>query len=445
MKKHRTRKILLKKKLSGLVISKSRVFSFKNKAVYEQQKIDFDALEHDNIKTEQERLDDAEVQVTKQKSKKKKLWNAIFFIINVVVVGAILIYQVLHENITSFADLKNLKIYFLPVLFGIFALVMLLDTHRTNFFLKRSGSRSRPALCYKMCAIGKYYDNITPMSTGGEPAQIFYMKNRGLSASDSISVPLARYVVSQISWMIVGLTAVFVIIFTGVMDANAILIIGLVGFAANFTITSLCLFLSMNKKLGTKLVTGILKLLKKMHIVKNYEKQYEKVMDTVSGYQSTMQKYAKNIWSFLYAIFISILIFILTYTMPYIIYLMFGGTDHSLWINMLVFGVIVELASSIIPIPGGSGMNEISFSVYFANIFPAGTVFWGLLFWRFMTYYIYILQGLFITIYDYFIGNKKYLWQSKKWELENESNVFKEEQIRKYQMSRLKKSRSKNE
>ncbi len=443
MKKRRLKKLLLKNKIVGLKVVKSKVFSFKNKVVYEQQKIDFEALDQDKIKTEQEKLDDAEEQVTKQKSKKKKVWNLIFFIINLVVVGSILIYQVMHENITSFADLKNLKIYYLPVLFGIFALVMLLDTHRTNFFLRRSNSRSRPALCYKMCAIGKYYDNITPMSTGGEPAQIFYMKNRGLSASNSISVPLARYVVSQISWMIVGLTAVFIIIFTGVMDANAILIVGLVGFAANFTITSLCLFLSVNKKIGSKLVTGILKLLKKMHIIKNYEKQYERVMDTVSGYQTTMQMYAKNIWSFLYAIFISILIFVLTYTMPYVIYIMFGGTNYSLWANMLVFGVIVELASSIIPIPGGSGMNEISFSVYFADIFPAGTVFWGLLFWRFMTYYIYILQGLFITIYDYFIGNKKYLWQSKKWELENESNVFKEEQIRKYQMSRLRKTRSK--
>ena len=392
----------------------------------------------DKDQIEKEKIDNAEEQVTKQKSKKKKIWNAVFFIINIVAVASILTYQLIHENITSFSELKNLKFYYLPILIGIFILVMTLDTYRTNLFLKSSGSRSRPYLCYKMCAIGKYYDNITPMSTGGEPAQIFYMKNRGLSASNSISVPMARYVVSQISWMIVGIVAVISIIFTGTMDLSVVLVVGLVGFVANFTITSLSLIVSMNKRLGNKLVRGILKHKKKMKIVKNYEKQYEKVMSTVEGYQTTMQTYAKRKLFFMYTILISICIFILTYTMPYVIYLMFGGTNYSLWGNMLVFGVIMELASSIIPIPGGSGMNEISFSVYFADIFPTGTVFWGLLFWRFMTYYIYILQGLVITIYDYFIGNKKYEWQSKKWELETESLAFREEQIKKYNKSKKK-------
>lgn len=79
-------------------------------------------------------------------------------------------------------------------------------------------------------------------------------------------------------------------------------------------------------------------------------------------------------------------------------------------------------------------MSEISFTVIFANIFPNGTVFWALLFWRFMTYYIYIIQGLCIVIYDYFIGNKKFKWLQKKWELEAESMLFEEEQIKKYKL-----------
>ena len=432
MRKKRAKRILLKRKrenikpkvMSGFVL----FFEPKNPEI----------LQNEKSKTEKEKIDSAEEQVAKQKSKKKKIWNAIFFIINIVVVASVLTYQLIHENITSFSELKNLKFYYLPVLAGCFILVMGLDAYRTNLFLKSSGSRSRPYLCYKMCAIGKYYDNITPMSTGGEPAQIFYMKNRGLSASDSISVPMARYVVSQISWMLIGIVAVISIIFTGAMDVSVALVVGLVGFAANFTITSLSLLISMNKRLGNKLVRGVLNLLRKMKIVKNYDKQYERVMGTVEGYQTTMQTYAKRKFFFLYTILISIVIFVLTYTMPYIIYLMFGGTDYTLWGNMLVFGVIMELASSIIPIPGGSGMNEISFSVYFADIFPAGTVFWGLLFWRFMTYYIYILQGLAITIYDYFYGNKKYEWQSKKWELEKESQSFRDEQIKKFNKSKNK-------
>lgn len=399
----------------------------------ENQKND---LSNDLKYSEQEQIEEAEQSMYKQKGKKKKLLNAIFFILNIVVVCGILYYQITHEKISSFSELKGLKFYYIPVLLLIFVAIMTIDAYRTNLFLKKTGSRSRPYLCYKMCAIGRYYDNITPLSSGGEPSQIFYMNHRGLNASESISVPMGRYVVSQIAWMITALFGVVYIICTSVMDVSVILVIGLLGFAVNITLLSICLILSMSKKVGNKIVVKILKFLQKIHFVKNYEKQYERVMKVVVNYQNTMTTYAKNKFFFIYNLFLSILVFVFMYSMPFVIYLMLGGTNYSfnVWIDMLVFSVIIDLASSIIPIPGGSGMSEISFTVIFANIFPNGTVFWALLFWRFMTYYIYIIQGLCIVIYDYFIGNKKFKWLQKKWELEAESMLFEEEQIKKYKL-----------
>ena len=77
-------------------------------------------------------------------------------------------------------------------------------------------------------------------------------------------------------------------------------------------------------------------------------------------------------------------------------------------------------------------MSELAFTLTFASLYPEGTVFWGLLLWRFMNYYIYLVQGLLIIMYDYIIGNKKYEWQKRKWELEAESTRFKEEQIKRF-------------
>ena len=429
---HTTQNFLYKKqKITQLSLDMSQTIP-----VYNQ-------TDNDDEQKQKEQLDYAEQSVSKQKTKKKKVWNAIFFAFNIVVVVVILSYQITKETITPISDIKNFRGYFIPVIIAAFALVMLIDTHRTNIFLKQSGSRSRPYLCYKMCAIGKYYDNITPMSSGGEPSQIFYMNHRGLDASTAISVPMARYVVSQIAWMIVGIFAVLTIIFEGTMDVSVVLVVGLVGFGANFLLTSLCLLLSMNKKLGNKLVVKVLKFLKKIKIIKHYDKQYERVNNVVGNYQSTMQTYAKNKFVFIYAILISVLIFIINYTMPYLIYLLLGGTKYSVWFDMVIYSVIIELASSIIPLPGGTGMNEISFTVIFGSIFPGGTVFWGLLIWRFMTFYMYILQGISIIIYDYVHGNKKFKWLQKKWELEAESAIFKEEQIKNYK-SKRKKQNSKN-
>ena len=42
----------------------------------------------------------------------------------------------------------------------------------------------------------------------------------------------------------------------------------------------------------------------------------------------------------------------------------------------------------------------------FATFF-AGASFWALLFWRCLTYYAFIIQGISIILYDAIIGNKK--------------------------------------
>ena len=55
-------------------------------------------------------------------------------------------------------------------------------------------------------------------------------------------------------------------------------------------------------------------------------------------------------------------------------------------------------------------MAELSFSTLFASLFTftTGSVAgWAVLLWRILTYYIYLLQGILVLLYDFCIGNKK--------------------------------------
>ena len=77
-------------------------------------------------------------------------------------------------------------------------------------------------------------------------------------------------------------------------------------------------------------------------------------------------------------------------------------------VQLNVFSIYnLELATKYIPLPGASGMAEISFSALFASLFSDGTLFWAMLFWRIMNYFIYLLQGIIVLIYDFAYGNKK--------------------------------------
>ena len=151
-----------------------------------------------------------------------------------------------------------------------------------------------------------------------------------------------------------------------------------------------------------------------------------------------MQEFAKSKWKFVLLALISIIQYILQYAIPFGIVCLFLGWRPDLFLQVFIMGVMIEMAASFIPIPGGSGVSELSFTALFASLFTEGTLFWALILWRFMSYYIYIIQGIVIIMYDYFIGNKKYSWLKRKWELEAESAEFREQKLRNYKRSKNK-------
>ncbi|MEG1499758.1 MAG: flippase-like domain-containing protein, partial [Clostridia bacterium] len=259
--------------------------------------------------------------------------------------------------------------------------------------------------------------------------------------------PIGKYVFHQISYVILTTIVIFSTLFSaGSVSSGGVIVstASWVGYILTAGLLAIIIFLSISKRLGAKLVAGILKIGKKMHLVKNYDKVYNSVMKTVDDFQSTMKFYAKSpktfIKSFLYA-FSSM---ILNYTLPFLIYCTFAGFNPSLWSDIFVKCVMIDLASGFIPLPGGTGMAELSFTALFASLFTEGRLFWALILWRILTYYGYIISGLLVMFYDYVIGNRRYNWQKKKWSLEKESEEFKSEQIEMFKKKIKKQQKNKN-
>ena len=387
----------------------------------------------------QSQLDEAEQQVAKQKSKKKKIINLIFFLINIGVVIGILVYQLSAQEVMPISTLftSGLNFWYLLLTLVVFAISMLLETIRINILIKRTSGRSRPFLSYKSVGLCRHYDVITPMATGGQPFQIMYLKNRGLSASSAISVPMGGYVLVQIVIMLMSTIVLILATTTNLGGDNTVVSVAFyIGYALNMLVSLITIFLSVSKKIGTKLVVGILKFLRKIKIVKNYDKQYNKVLKVVNDYQTTMQDYAKSKFTFVILLFVSILQYIATYTIPFTIACAFLGWRPDLYLETFIMAVIIDVAAGFIPLPGGTGVSELSFTALFSQFFKDGTLFWALIIWRFMGYYIFMLQGVSIIMYDYFIGNKKYSWLKRKWELEAESEEFREQKLKNFKKSK---------
>ncbi len=117
----------------------------------------------------------------------------------------------------------------------------------------------------------------------------------------------------------------------------------------------------------------------------------------------------------------------------------------NMYMKLFVMTCLVDLAASFFPLPGGTGMNEISFTAAFGTVIgQSAYLAWVLIFWRICSYYIYMLQGVCILSYDFAYGSRKYKWEVVRENLARESEVFKQDQINRFRLERAKRRKSKN-
>lgn len=371
----------------------------------------------------QKLVEESSQAVSNQRSKKKRWLSVGFLILNLLIVVGVFIWSFATGQQISIADLFTQKINWLWLFVGValFLFINWTDGMRIFALIFHVTKKPRAFLSYKSNSMCRFYDNITPLSTGGQPFQIYYLSKRGLPAGIATSVPLAKYLYSQFLSMLF-VAVVLILQHTYIISLNPIMLtLCYIGFGLNVLLLGSILFLSVSKKVGPSCAIGILKLLAKMKIVKDYRKAFVKVMHTVRDYVATMKKFLSNGWIALAMFFLSLLYFVLFYSIPFVVYATFMPLDadwFSIYVKLFTIAVVCDMVCCFMPIPGATGMAEISFGVLFAGFFnPVGISVWALLLWRTFTFYGYLIQGLVVMFYDFVVGNKKYERQKARFEV----------------------------
>ena len=78
-----------------------------------------------------------------------------------------------------------------------------------------------------------------------------------------------------------------------------------------------------------------------------------------------------------------------------------------MFITIFTKVILCELVVKLIPLPGGTVVSEFTFTTMFISLFSNGSIFWALLIWRWLDYFMYLLQGIIVVLYDFVIGNKR--------------------------------------
>ena len=352
-------------------------------------------------------LADVDEQVKKGKSKKKKIISVIFFFVNILIIVGILSYNLFSEDIAKLTLVDNINTLYFVLCIALIILVLVLDVAIVTALVFKSIKKFKPWLSFKSFIQMRYYDNITPMSVGGQSFMISYLVNRGVPGSKALSIPMKKFILQQLSWSVICLCGLIAsIAMPSVEIPAAVYVFATIGFIINFGLIMFLFFGSTSKRMVLAVAVFGLNLLKKMHIVKNYDKWLDKCKKFVSEYQQTMKEFSKSKFEFVTLAFVNLVKNLLYFSIPFLICCIFTTPDINLFWQVFVYTVIIELASSCCPLPGGSGMNEITFNVLFALILE-GNVFWALLIWRFASYYMWLILGLFVLIIDFVCGHRK--------------------------------------
>lgn len=356
----------------------------------------------------------------KPKSKKKNIiFSLVFLGINIILVS-IIATSLIKSADASLIDVfsaQGKRLWWLALAFGFLAIMLLSDAAAFFILIKKTTGKFRPWLAYKTTSMGKYYESVTPLALGMQPGQIVELSRGGISAGVATSIPIMKMIIYNLMNVILAL--IFLIgvgmkIPSGAeKDLAYILLVifkvfAYIGVIFSGSFIFIIMLIANSKIAGRSLARFVVRTGYKLRLVKNYRNAYNKLMNSVLEFQNSMSYFKKNKGTLLAVVGFTVLSLLAMASLPYAIIMALSNVTFSsfgeglwFWLECVARFYICFLAASYIPLPGGTGMMEISFFVVFGGSnFLWTNIVWGFLSWRIISYYLIIGQGIIMVIID---------------------------------------------
>ena len=335
--------------------------------------------------------------------KKKRLRKIIMFLIFVAINAAVIAMTAINEfgnskNATEITEVHMNWWMLIPATLC-FVVALFVEVWKYRLMIH---SMAKPGifkhrkeewkLARRTVILGRYYDNITPAAVGGQPFQIYNMrKSEKLTTGAATAVSMFGMISIQIAFILI---AIVCFLFGNLANENAALLtlawLGLIFYAFWPIMVGIATFFP---KLTAKIITVIVRVLARLKIVKDRDDAVKRAEKAVREYAQSIKMILKARGLFAKTILMSLAFNLLVAMIPFFVLTAFGGDVN--FFSSIALTIAVMAAVYFVPTPGNSGAAEGTFYVVFSAL-STGYVFWALLVWRFFSYYVYIIMGLFV-------------------------------------------------
>lgn len=318
-------------------------------------------------------------------------------------ITVIVLFCVLKDDFPSIVEsLKNvnhlwiavaLLCFFVAIGFEAKAYQEIIQGYQYNYTFKKS---------YRMLLITKFFNGITPFSSGGQPMQIYMLKKDGIRLTKATNIIIQNFIIYQAALVLFGIIAIVtnycLKIFTEVTLLKQLVTLG---FLINTLVMVGLIVISFSSKFNHFIISKGISILSKLKLVKNKEEKQEKWREKVDDFHEGAEYLKKNKLLCLRAFIYNIIYLALIYVMPYFVILAFAKTVPVgvTPLKVICASAYVLIMGSFVPIPGASGGIEFGYFKFFGNFIKGSLLKASLLIWRTISYYLpMIIGGILFSI-----------------------------------------------
>ena len=214
-------------------------------------------------------------------------------------------------------------------------------------------------------ASGIFFGNLTPMMMGSTPAQIYRLTKAGQNVGEAGATQFTRFIVYQF----------------GLVAWGAILLLARMPFFAERygDMTLLCVF-----SFGGHCCI-LLGIFERIGVSATKIEGWRTFVDgEIYSFSEKFKLSAGHFSSMLLTVFITMLQLAFFYLVPYFLMLAFGHHEVDFF-SVMAASAFVQLLSSAVPLPGGTGGAEGGFALFLGHFFGSASTA-GYLLWRLITF-----------------------------------------------------------
>lgn len=242
-------------------------------------------------------------------------------------------------------------------------------------------------------ASGIFFGNLTPNGAGGAPSQIFRLTRAGLSMGGAGALQYTRFIVYEAGE---GIFAALMLLFRWqyFLDTYGnVVLVGALLFGFKVVEVAGLLVVCLWPHFITRVGNALLRFLRARGWLseKSHDHWHEVVNSEVNDFSAGFRVASKNVAEMIATLVVTLIQLGCLYALPYFVLRAFGQPADL--ITCLACGSMLELLTSAIPLPGGTGGAEGGFAFLFAPMFGS-SITAGYVVWRMVEYFLPVLVAV---------------------------------------------------